>query len=113
MIIKTDLKHRGSTTRAETFDQRNRKTTIRSSFTGLDTEAFTNMFGDPRLTHNPAGQRLTNLKVILANRRRVQHRIEGGNFPDVGNSQAQTLREICNPRRIQIAALALHNKHEG
>src|SRR5688572_810438 len=42
----------------------------------------------------------------------MDHRVEGSHFPDVRDTKAQSFRKICHARRIQIAPLPLHNKHQ-
>src|ERR1051325_996919 len=70
------------------------------------------MIGDFPFTHDFARQRFANLDVVSTRRLRVQHRIEGGDLPDVCHAQLQTVREILNARWIEIAAFTLDDKHQ-
>src|ERR1041384_1684032 len=112
MVVKVDLKHRRGAARAETFNFAQRETAVSGCFTGLDAEFLYAVFGNLSRTANLARQRATDLNVILTDGLGMDHRVERRHFPDVRDTQLQSIGKVEHARRIEIATLALHDKHQ-
>src|SRR6185436_6444302 len=70
------------------------------------------MFRNLSFAHDLARQSLADLDVVLADRLRLEHRVKRRDFPDVRNSQLQTVRQVLHSRRIEVATLSLDDEHQ-
>src|SRR5256714_8933540 len=112
MVVEPYLKGRRGSAGAETFDERDRETSVGRRLAGAYAESLADVLGNLRLAHNLARERLANLYVILPDRLGVNHRVEGRDLPDVCDAHAQAVRQIRHSRRVEVAALALHDEHQ-
>src|SRR5205085_11603062 len=110
--VETDLHHRRSAARAEAFDFGERELAVRRRLARLDAEALRALFSHTPRAHDLARERAADLYVVLADRLHVDHRIERGRLPHVGDAHAQAICDIGHARLVEPAALALHDEHE-
>src|SRR5689334_13334664 len=94
VIVEVDLKHRRGTARAETLNLGQRKTPVSGRFTDLDAEFLRTVFGDLSGAANLARECSADLYVILADGLGMNHRVEGGDFPDVCDAQLQPIGKV-------------------
>ena len=113
VIVIVELHHGCIGAGAETFNLQERKKSIGSCFSILNSQMFLNGLLDVFATTDHTGSRSAQLNEVLAHGRAIEHGVKGGNFVDTDGCHLTNLGHLVHGSEGQpAAALALGQVQE-